>query len=161
MKIRNQRETKRTSAKSKIDSVNQKPQQNYKPFNMLKKMAPYWYPCPNHWNITLHSSKNGLCRFDYAKDLEGGLSWRALHKITFILRAKQREILHTHRGEGAVKREQREIWRCWSWRLEWLQPLAKECWQPLEAEDARNAFSPRAFRESAALPYTLISVQWY
>ena len=76
----------------------------------------------------------------------GRLSWWALN--AFLLRDKGKP--YTHRGEGAMKREQTDL-KMLVLKIRVMQPQAKKCWQPLEVDETRNAFFPRASRESMAL----------
>lgn len=59
-----------------------------------------------------------------------------------ILTKGGKERFHAHRGEDKVTAGQSPE----------MQSQAKECWLPAEAGESRDKFSPRASRESVALP---------
>lgn len=50
---------------------------------------------------------------------DSGLSKRVLNEVRCILLRERQRDLTPHRREGDGRMEQKDIWRCWSWRLEW------------------------------------------
>lgn len=83
-----------------------------------------------------------------------GLSCGDLNAITSILlRERQKEIQHTHRG-GHVKTEQRFE----DAGLEDWSDVTKECWQPPESGRVKEEIPSRDWRE-ISLANTMILVQ--
>ena len=114
-------------------------------------------PYPNPWNLWIlpyMSKKGGVIFVDVIKlrilrwDNYPGLSGSALNAITCLYK-RGRERCDKHREDV-----QREIWRCWPWKLKRHCLKTRNASSHQKLEEARNRLSPKASGRAAALLLT-------
>lgn len=84
----------------------------------------------------------------------GRLSWiiqmgpKCYWMYPYMMEAeREREYTNTE-TESQMKTRQRDIWRCWPWRLESCGHKPRKSSSYRKLKEARSGFSPRAFRKA-------------